>query len=401
MKEGHSFQLKKWPMPLSSLTDSKLSKHSYETSYSLPTPKTPHHRRPQTKTKMPTTRESRRDAHEMSDSSHFSIITPATTAAAAENEQVVYASSDSEASNIKPRRRYRSPVSPPARNRKSKTDSKKLASPGPEPQPQLVLTADPIVEYLLDQNRTLINKVPFPEPPYQEPVYHEQTYPEPAYPTYHEAPPTLIKNNYPHPPGALPIPSYPPGFEPVDPYQPRVPPLLDNTSPSPIPKPLTPTSEQLKASLDDLWETLPRLLRLVDAVAPKDPSNINNNNNNNSTYLAPIPHPIDHWSFQDLDQPTILELNKRAFKGALRDAEARLGYRKKGYKKSKSKSFFAKKAKAFVGTDEAASTLAWRGASVAHLVLLVIIMVQLSTIGGNLWQASKATPKDGKAGFWS
>lgn len=320
------------------------------------------------------------DLHDSNDLGRFTHVAPSTLTDS-EHEVIVEADSDSDIPSLKARK-DRSSSTVPVNGRKKGPVIKKKPPPI-EPQP-IPLISESLLYHLMDQNKVLMdqNKAltqrlepsdPFPIvfPREEIPVVHE--HPMPDYP-----------------------PS-PPHFQPC-PEQ-----FLPEFAPTPVKrKPKEATEDKLYAQCKELWDVLPRVLRVLEAAAPAtiaDPTAAVKSNPSVTCHDDP---------FKDLILPAyppifepgtpheerMLAISKDAFLNGLAEIERRFGLSpkpKKFGKKVKPKTDNAK-FKTFDRDD--LMPYLWKALGLLQNFLLVFVMIQLSLLGGDMFQFFKKSPKN-------
>jgi hypothetical protein len=284
----------------------------------------------------------------------FTRLTPSITTDS-EHEVLVELDSDSDLPNLKPRK-----ADAPTKSRKKTEDWKKPASTLDFQSDHPVLSED-LIYHLMDQNKLLMdqNKTLTMRAGSLEPVKDGDEPPK-SPTTYHRSPSDEVVFPAPQPyPWEVSIPRKDP------------------------PKPLS--DDQLLTNFRDLWEVLPRLLQVVEAAAS---SKISTNGKSDLTNdLAPF----DCLPFYDpfMSNAELFERQKDTFLNKLQDAERKFGVRPslKKAKKGKAKRMFGELKR------EDLMPSFWKGLGLVRIVLMVVIMVQLSFIGGDVVRVEKESGK--------
>jgi hypothetical protein len=315
------------------------------------------------------------DLQDSNDLGRFTHVAPSTLSDS-EHEVLVEADSDSDVPVLKSRKDKSSSSLPINGHKKGPVVKKK--SPPSVPLPNPIMSED-MVYHLMDQNKTLMdqNKVltqrlepsdPFPIFPRDEiPVVHERPVPDP------------------------------PHFQPCpEPF------LPDFAQPVMKRKSKDASEDKLYDQCKELWDVLPRVLRLLEAAAPPPPSSPSAN----SSMVK-----FDQWGIPYYDDPfaqylpplyesgasheeRMFAISKDTFLKGLAEAERRFGISpksKKYGKKAKPKTDDAK-FKMFDRND--LMPYAWKALGLLQNFLLIFVMIQLSLVGGDVFHFFKKSPKN-------
>jgi hypothetical protein len=343
-------------------------------------------KRPSSKTRatilrtMETTPQTKSPRHplEASDSRRFTRITPSVTTDS-EHEVLVELNSDSDIPMSKARKdRYASSAA--ITDRKKIVDRKKRTSTSPFPGGP-ILSEDLLYhlmeqnKLLMDQNKALTRRVEILEPAMP-------TFPPPEVPVVWDLP------LHPGPPDLFPELRVPETVKPVKPKSKR----LDE--------------DELYAHYREIWDVLPRLLRLIEATAKSTKLN---------TPLGNFPeHHLDEiiagagmdefmYAMQGMfrpDETTLLSSSKNTFSNALLETERRFGVDPKSKKSKRLKS------KLDTGRFDMISRanlvpVFWKGLGLVRVFVLIFITVQLYFMGGEMLRVSKeSSKKNAWMGVW-
>lgn len=318
-----------------------------------------------------------------SDLGRFTRVAPS-TAADSEHEVLVEMDSDSDILSLKGREN-RDHSSDSERGRKKITHRKKQSPTTNGLQPDPVISEDLLYhlmdqnKILMDQNKALTKRVDLLDP---FPIACPRAEP----PLVHEYPP--LPHDMPYPP--------------QDPY------LPDFAQPTKR-KPKESKDDKLYAQCKELWEVLPRLVRVLEAAATTPNADV--------AIVKPVAwNAVDHggpfaevpiWIPSPLDSAPVpseeimLSMSKNVFMSVLADAERKYGINqksKKNGKKLKSKVDAGK----FMGFSKAElMPWVWKALGFMQTFLLVFLMIQLSLVGRDALGVSQKSSKSGAwLGFW-
>lgn len=321
------------------------------------------------------------DLHDSNDLGRFTHVAPSTLTDS-EHEVLVEADSDSDVPSLKARK-DRSSASLPINGRKMGLSGKMKPLPS-EPHTNPLMSED-LLYHLMDQNKILMdqNKVLTQrlEPSDPFPI----VFPKDEIPVIHE-----------HRPAP---PEFPPQFHPC-PEQ-----FVPDFAQPVKRKPKNATDEQLYMQCKDLWDALERVLRVLDAAAPppspptadatvarsKPIIDFYDYNDPFDNMVIPYYPPCDPLGSPE---ERMLIASKEALMGQLYAAERKFGVTQKSKK-------FGKKAKA--KTDNAKFKLfdkkdlmpwAWKALGLLQNFLIVFVMIQLSLVGGDVFNFFKKSPKN-------
>jgi len=321
------------------------------------------------------------DLHDANDLGRFTHVVPSTLTDS-EHEVIVEADSDSDIPSLKARKDRSSSRLPVNGRKKGPVIKKKL--PPIEPQPTPLIPED-LLYHLMDQNKVLMDQnkalTQRLEPSDPFPI----VFPREEIPVVHERP---IMPDYP--------PS-PPHFQPC-PEQ-----FLPDYAPPPVKrKPKEATEDKLYAQCKELWDVLPRVLRVLEAAAPAPTAD--------SPAVKSKPWVDDFYDpFNDMilaqysppyepgasHEEKMFAISKDNFFKGLADAERRFGINqkpKKYGKKAKPKTDNSAKFKTFDRDD--LMPYAWKALALLQNFFVVFVMIQLSLLGGDMFQFFKKSPKN-------
>jgi len=325
------------------------------------------------------------DLHDSNDLGRFTHVAPSTLTDS-EHEVIVEADSDSDIPSLKARK-DRSSSSLPVNGRKKGPVIKKKPPPIIDPQP-IPLIPEDLLYHLMDQNKVLMDQnkalTQRLEPSDPFPIFREEI------PVVHERP---IMPEYP--------PS-PPHFQPCpEQFQPEFP-----QPPQPMKRrPKEATEDKLYTQCKELWDVLPRVLRVLEAAAPApttDPTTAVKSNPWVDVYNDPFTNDVIFAQCSPYFEPgasheeRMLAISKDAFLKGLAETERRFGLNpkpKKYSKKAKSKTDNNAKFKITFDRDDL-MPYAWKALGLLQNFLLVFVMIQLSLVGGDMFQFLKKSPKN-------
>jgi hypothetical protein len=328
---------------------------------------------------METTPQARSPRHplESSDSRRFKRVTPSVTTDS-EHEVLVELNSDSDIPSSKARK-DRHASSAASGGRTKVVDRKKRTSTSPFPGGPIL--SEDLLYHLMEQNKLLMDQ--------NKALTKRVELLEPAVPCLPPPEVPVVCD--------LPLPSGPPDLYP----ELRVP----ETAKPVKPKSKRLDEDELYANYREIWNVLPRLLRLIEATAKSAKL---------GTPVVNLPeHHLDDiitiagmnelmYGMPDMfkpDETTLLSNSKETFSGALVETERRLGVDPK-LRKRKAKS------KLDTGRFDMISRANlvpgfWKGLGLVRVLVLIFITVQLYWMGGEMLRASKeSSKKNAWMGVW-
>ncbi|GAB7326600.1 hypothetical protein MBLNU13_g10575t1 [Cladosporium sp. NU13] len=319
------------------------------------------------------------DLHDSNDLGCFTHVAPSTLTDS-EHEVIIEVDSDSDVPSLKARK-DRSTASLPVNGRKKGLIGKKKPLPsGPHTNP---LMSEDLLYHLMDQNKILMNQNKVLTQRLEPSDPFAGAFPRDDYPVIHEPPPIPEVL---HPLNVQPCPEpFPPDFA------------------QPVKRKSKEAAEdKLYAQCKELWDVLPRILRVLKAAAPLPTPNVTAVKTNPSD----TPECDDVFANMTLTQcflpydprasseERMLALSKVALLDQLADVEWNYGVNqnsKKFGKKAKPKTDNGKLK--FLDRDD---LMPWvrKGLGVLQKFLLVFVIVQLSLVGGDVFHFFKKTPKN-------
>lgn len=335
---------------------------------------------------MPAEQKFPHDVHASDVSQRFTRVTPSVTTDS-EHEVLVELDSDSDVPNRKARKGRRTSSVPAINANKKASDRKKQALTN-DFQTDPILSED-LLYHLMDQNKVLMDQ--------NKSLTRRVELLEPAIDCPPPSPPDL-PFDYPNA-----IPAYP--EFPPHPNVFSAPPL---GPPPPVKsKPKRVEDDKLYAQCREIWEVLPRLLKVLEAAA-KQPGP--------GTAIEAKQDLVEDYGYYDpfsnmsmyppdlYDELTRLDVSKSSFLVCLSDSERRLGVNqrfKKSGKKLKPKADSGR-FKVFAGVGGADLMPAvWKAVGFLPVVLLVFVMMQLSIIGGDVLRVSRESSQSSAwLGLW-
>lgn len=317
------------------------------------------------------------DLHDSNDLGRFTHVAPSTLTDS-EHEVIIEVDSDSDVPKLKARK-DRSTSSLPVNGRKKGSIGKKM--PPPSESPTKALMSEDLLYHLMDQNKILMdqNRVLTqrlePSDPFATP------FPRDEFPVVVHEPPPITEVL--HPLNVQPCPE----------------PFPSDFAPPVKRKPKDATEDKLYAQCKELWDVLPRVLRVLEAAAKPSKVDLTAVKSNQldtdlfagMTLTQLFPPCYDSGTSHE---ERMLAISKETLLERLADVESRYGVNQKPKKFGKKAKSKADNGKLKLFDRDDLMPWAWKALGLLQNFLLVFIMIQLSLVGGDVFHFFKKSPKN-------